>query len=187
MNKIEKIRELLICLFQNDKANESELRNNYTKEEIIQAWKEQNEVLNDSIINDPSDEVRKSHNKFQYNYNLWFSEFIKTIKESQEVDQRIEKLKIKLLNSMYKDSVNLRQELLWTEVYSDLEKVGKIILKEIDLQLIKNQEFKNWYDVFMMDAKLIYLLRNGKDSFLDSLDEVEGENWIIRGNKNERK
>lgn len=107
-----------------------------------------------------------------------------------------EKLGDKLLKAMSTDSVNLRQELLWTEVVDDLLNAGEIVINELENYLedfqcqignnviysetySKLESFKSWFKIFQMDLKIIDVFRRGSESFV-SEGKVDNTDWIVR-------
>ena len=99
-----------------------------------------------------------------------------------------------LFEAMITDSTSLRQKLLWTEVAPDLEEAGNIQIKlfEESIQDAKEEafiieeykehlkKFKEWFQIFLMDLKIIVMFRNGSESFQKD-EAVDEENWIIKG------
>lgn len=99
-----------------------------------------------------------------------------------------------LFEAMITDSTSLRQKLLWTEVASDLEEAGNLQIKlfKESIQDAKEEafiieeykehlkKFKEWFQIFLMDLKIIVMFRNGSESFQKD-EAVDKENWIIKG------
>ena len=74
---LDKIRGLLVYVFQNEDGFEEELME-YKKEDILDAVKLQNEILNNSInCQSENFDARLSHLNFYYNFNTWFIAFQK--------------------------------------------------------------------------------------------------------------
>lgn len=106
---------------------------------------------------------------------------------------KIELLSGKLFEAMIHDSVNIRQKLLWNEVYSDLIDAGENQIKSfkesieagleedfiIDEYKGHLENFTEWFEVFKMDLQLVKLLRQGSHGFQTNsmLDEM---NWILK-------
>ncbi len=98
-----------------------------------------------------------------------------------------------LFESMIQDSVNLRQKLLWNEVYDDLIEAGerqincfeesiKDGLEEgfiIDEYKGHLEKFKDWFEVFKMDLQVVKLLRQGSYGFQTNY-MIDSEKWIIK-------
>jgi len=98
---------------------------------------------------------------------------------------KLNELRGLLFEAMVQDSVNLRQQILWSEVESDIEEAIKLQIQLFEESISEEGEeeyiieeytgflerFREWSDYFLMDVKVIYELRNQ--------DGSEGK-WIKR-------
>lgn len=98
---------------------------------------------------------------------------------------KIDELSGRLFEAMVQDSVNLRQKILWSEVESDIKDAINNQIQSFEESINEAKEedyiieeyrghlerFKEWSDYFLMDAGVIYELRNQ--------DGSEGK-WIKR-------
>lgn len=98
-----------------------------------------------------------------------------------------------LFEAMIQDSVNLRQKLLWNEVYSDLIEAGENQIKGFE-ESIKDgleeefiideykghlEKFREWFAVFKMDLQVVKLLRQGSYGFQTN-SMVDKTDWILK-------
>ena len=104
----------------------------------------------------------------------------------------IEIIRGMLFEAMIQDSVNLRQKLLWSYTFTELEEAGKEQIlgfeKAIDDKLEEDyiieeykghlKKFREWFKIFMMDLQVIYVLRQGTTAF-EANGMVDNVKWII--------
>lgn len=103
-----------------------------------------------------------------------------------------------LFESMFQDSINLRQKLLWANTEDDLLKAGENQINIFEESIFKGleedyileeyrsnlEQFKEWFEIFKMDLRLISALRNGSGSFTDNnYNFIDTNSWIIRKEK----
>ena len=103
-----------------------------------------------------------------------------------------------LFESMIHDSINLRQKLLWTYTEDDLLKAGENQIDRFEESIFKGleedyileeykdnlEQFKEWFEIFKMDLRLIVALRNGSGSFTDNnYNFIDTNSWIVRKEK----
>lgn len=113
------------------------------------------------------------------------------------VHYSINELRGLLFESMIHDSINLRQKLLWTNTESDLLAAGEDQIKSFEENIDARREedyiieeykghleqFKEWFEIFKLDLRLISALRNGSGSFTDNdYNFIDSYTWILRDN-----
>lgn len=103
----------------------------------------------------------------------------------------VDKLRGLMFEAMAQDSINLRQKLLWTYKGVELEEAGNEqirIFEEsindgleedfiIDEYKIHLKSFKEWLEILLLDAQVIYLLRSGLITYKS---EVESMLWYAK-------
>lgn len=103
----------------------------------------------------------------------------------------LEKLRGLMFEAMAQDSINLRQNLLWTFKHVELESAGQVQIKRFEESIADGLEedfiieeykknlksFKEWLEIFLLDAQVIYLLRSGLITYKS---EVESMLWYAK-------
>lgn len=103
----------------------------------------------------------------------------------------LEKLRGLMFEAMINDSVNTRQKLLWTFKHVELESAGHVQIKKFEEAIVENDEedfiveeykthlksFKEWLEILLLDAQVIYLLRTGD---ITDRDDVGSFSWYAK-------
>lgn len=96
-----------------------------------------------------------------------------------------------MFEAMIQDSINLRQKLLWTYKLPDFIHAGNKQIECFEESINAGLEedyiieeykghlkaFKEWLEIFLMDAQLIYLIRSGD---ITNKDDVSGCVWYVK-------